>query len=175
MKFIDRKTDGGKVKGKIAFYCLCLGVTGFYRYLRQRDGPWKYEQIAAKMRDIAAEDECNDAYGRCRMWEALALRYPDEKLPGERSIYRIMERIGLSHRPKRKPNGITRAGRDTQKSDDLLCVRQPYFPFFPPPLELSWTLTHVESILRFSVSASCFSAEKIFSQMPSSRHLAKRA
>ena len=31
-----------------------------------------------------------------------------------------MEKIGLSHRPKRKPNGITKAGREARKSDDLL-------------------------------------------------------
>ena len=71
------------------------------------------------MRDIVAEDECNDTYGRCRMREALALKYPDEKLPSERTVYRIMETIGLNHRPKRKPNGITKADRGTRKSDDL--------------------------------------------------------
>ncbi len=122
MRFIDRKTEGGKVTGKMGFYCHCLGITrqGFYWYLKHRDDPWKYAEIAEKMRDIVTEDACNDTYGRCRMREALALRYPDEKLPGERTIYRIMEKIGLSHRPRRKPNGITKADRDAQKSDDLL-------------------------------------------------------
>ncbi len=114
MKFIDRKTDGGRVKGKTALYCHCLGVTrqGFYRYLRHRDDPWKYEGIAEKIREIVDEDECNDTYGRSRMWKALAQRYPDEKLPGERTVYRIMEKLGLSHRSNRKPNGITKADRD---------------------------------------------------------------
>ena len=31
-----------------------------------------------------------------------------------------MEEIGLSHRPRRKPNGITKADREAHKSDDLL-------------------------------------------------------
>lgn len=31
-----------------------------------------------------------------------------------------MEKIGLSHRPKRKPNGITKADCEAQKSDALL-------------------------------------------------------
>lgn len=31
-----------------------------------------------------------------------------------------MEKIGLSHRPKRKPNGITKADKEARKSDDLL-------------------------------------------------------
>ena len=48
MKFIDIKTEGGTIKGKIAFYCSALGVTrqGFYWYLKHRDAPWKYEGIA---------------------------------------------------------------------------------------------------------------------------------
>lgn len=122
MRFIDIKTDGGTVKGKIAFYCDALDVTrqGFYWYLKHRNNPWKYEDIAEKMRGIVAEDECNDTYGRCRMYQALKLKYPDEDIPGERTVYRIMEEIGFSHRPKRKPNGITKADRNARKSDDLL-------------------------------------------------------
>ncbi len=97
MRFIDIKTDGGTVKGKIAFYCDALDVTrqGFYWYLKHRDNPWKYEDIAEKMRGIVAGDECNDTYGRCRMYQALKLKYPDEDISGERTVYRIMEEIGL--------------------------------------------------------------------------------
>ena len=122
MRFIDIKTDGGRSKGKIAFYCNALGVTrqGFYWYLKHRDDPWKYESIAEKIRGIAAEDECNDTYGRCRMYQALKLKYPDENIPSERTVYRIMSEIGLGHRPRRKPNGITKADRNARKSDDLL-------------------------------------------------------
>ena len=39
---------------------------------------------------------------------------------GRRTIYRIMEQIGISHGLKRKPNGITKTDRAAQKSDDLL-------------------------------------------------------
>jgi len=31
-----------------------------------------------------------------------------------------MEETGISHHPRRKPNGITKAGREAQKADDLL-------------------------------------------------------
>ena len=41
-------------------------------------------------------------------------------IPGERTVYRVMEETGLSHRPKRRPNGITKADREARKSDDLL-------------------------------------------------------
>ena len=122
MRFIDRKTDGGTIKGKIAFYCDVLDVTrqGFYWYLKHRDDPWKYEDIAEKMRVIVEEDECNDTYGRCRMNQALKLKYSNEDVPSERTVYRIMERIGLSHRPNRKPHGITKADRNARKSENLL-------------------------------------------------------
>lgn len=121
MKFIDIKTEGGTIKGKIAFYCDTLDVTrqGFYWYLKHKDMPWKYEGIAKKMREIVAEDECNDTYGRCRMYQALKLKYPEDDIPSERTVYRIMGEIGLVHRPKRKPNGITKADREARKSEDL--------------------------------------------------------
>lgn len=121
MKVIDIKTEGGMVKGKIAFYCDALGVTrqGFYWYLKHKDMPWKCEGIAKKMREIVAEDECNDTYGRCRMYQALKLRYPEDDIPSERTVYRIMGEIGLVHRSKRKPNGITKADREARKSEDL--------------------------------------------------------
>lgn len=110
------------IKGKIAFYCDVLDVTrqGFYWYLKHRNDPWKYEDIAEKMRVIVDEDECNDTYGRCRMNQALKLKYPNEDVPSERTVYRIMERIGLSHRPNRKPHGITKADRNARKSENLL-------------------------------------------------------
>ena len=31
-----------------------------------------------------------------------------------------MEEIGLTHKPKRKPNGITKADKEARKSDDLI-------------------------------------------------------
>ena len=69
---------------------------------------------------IINEDECNDTYGRIRMHEALQMKFPDENIPSERTVYHVMERLGVSHTPRRKPNGITKAEREARKSDDLL-------------------------------------------------------
>ena len=77
-------------------------------------------KLLKKMRGIVAEDECNDTYGRCRMYQALKLKFPDKKIPSERTVYRIMEETGLSHRPKCKPNGITKTERNARKAEDLL-------------------------------------------------------
>ena len=123
MMFIAIKTEDGMVKGKISFYCHMLGVSrqGFYKYLANKDRPWKYQDLADAMRAINDEDECNDTYGRIRMYQALLLKQPEGvNLPSERTVYRVMDEIGLSHRPKRKPNGITKTDREARKSEDLL-------------------------------------------------------
>ena len=123
MKFIALKTEDGKKKGRIAFCCKMLGVSrqGFYRYLVNRNRPWKYQRLAEIMREICSEDQCNDTYGRMRMYQALQMKKPDGvEIPGEKTVYRIMKKIGLTHHPKRKPNGITKADREAMKSDDLL-------------------------------------------------------
>ena len=48
---------------KFHFYCRMLGVSrqGFYKYLANKDRPWKYQDLADAMKEIASEDEYNDA------------------------------------------------------------------------------------------------------------------
>ena len=121
--FIAIKTEDGVIKGKLSFCCRMLKVTrqGFYKYLANKNRPWKYQDLADAMREIASEAECNDTYGRIRMYQALLLKQPDGvHIPDERTVYCVMKEIGLSHHPKRKPNGITKADREARKSDDLL-------------------------------------------------------
>ena len=88
-----------------------------------------YEDIASRivgpagiaLIDVDDFKICNDTYGRVRMFQALTLKRPDGiPIPSERTVYRVMEKIGLSHRPKRNPKGITKADREARKSDDLL-------------------------------------------------------
>jgi len=127
MRFIAIKTSNGNITGKIALYCRVLKVSrqGFYYYLENLDKPWKYEALAAKMHEIISEDECNDTYGRHRMYDALKLKKDIEggsfpHLPHERTLYRIMEKLGMVHTPKHKPNGITKADKEAMKSDDKI-------------------------------------------------------
>ena len=55
------------------------------------------------------------------MRQALFLAQPEGvRIPSEGTVRRLMERIGLVHRPKRRPNGVTKADRAARKSDDLL-------------------------------------------------------
>jgi len=122
MKLIALKTSDGRNTGKLSFYCRALKVTrqGFYKYLRNRDKPWKYEGVAEMIRKLLASDEFNTSYGRNRIYKALLLYAPpDMEIPSERTVYRIMHRMGLICK-RRKPVGITREDRNAQKSDDLL-------------------------------------------------------
>ena len=98
MKFIALKTDDGRITGNISFYCIALDVSrwGFYKYLKNRDNPWKYEALANEMREIQNEDPCNNTYGKVRMHEALLLKKEQEKekmegitIPSERTVYRL--------------------------------------------------------------------------------------
>ena len=121
--FIAIKTEDGEIKGKISFYCRMLKVSrqAFNNYLKTKDSAWKYQPLADAMMDICQEDECNDTYGRIRMYQALQLKQPDGvDIPSERTVYRVMEEIGLVHKPKRKPNGITKADKKARKSDNLI-------------------------------------------------------
>ena len=123
MKFIAQKTDDGKIKGNISFYCRLLQVSrqAFRKYIKAKNRTWKYQALADAMLAILAEDECNDTYGRKRMRQALLQKAPDGVyIPSENTIYRVMKKLGLCHKRKRKPNGITKADRLARKSDDLL-------------------------------------------------------
>ena len=73
MIFLALKTEDGRITGKISFYCRMLGISrqGFYKYLANKDRPWKYQDLADAMKEIISEDECNDTYGRIRMYQAL--------------------------------------------------------------------------------------------------------
>ena len=115
MKFIALKTKDGSSKGNITFFCRVLHVSrqGYYQYLVMKDRPWKYQPLADAMKDILTEDSCNDTYGRTRMYQALTMKQPKNvDIPSERTVYRVMEEIGISHHPRRKPNGITKADRE---------------------------------------------------------------
>ena len=91
------------------------------KYIQDKDKPWKYEALAAAIHDILDEDEYNDTYGRIRMYQALRLKAPKEvHIPSENTVRNVMEKLGLIHARRRKPNGITKAERAARKSDDLL-------------------------------------------------------
>lgn len=92
---------------------------GLYDYLERRDRSWKYAALAREMRVILEEDKENDTYNRKQMYEALTWD-ADGNIPSERTVYRIMKKLGISHRPRRKPNVIRKANRAARKSKNLI-------------------------------------------------------
>ena len=58
------------------------------------------------------------------MYMALTLKKETGEIafdiPCEGTVRKVMAQIGLIHKPRRKPNGITKADREARKSDDLL-------------------------------------------------------
>ena len=96
----------------------------FYDHLSHKNAPWKYQALADEMMKIHEEDQYNDCYGRERMYLALQQRKTagktDIDIPCEATVRKVMAQIGLIHKPRRKPNGITKADRLAQKSYDLL-------------------------------------------------------
>ena len=95
---------------------LHVSCQGFYKYLSVKDCPWKYQTLADAMLEVHAVDICNDTHGRVRMFQALTQKQPEGvPLPSERTVYRVMEKIGLSHRLKSNPKGITKADREARK------------------------------------------------------------
>ena len=53
MIFLALKTEDGRITGKISFYCRMLGISrqGFYKYLANKDRPWKYQDLAEAMKE----------------------------------------------------------------------------------------------------------------------------
>ena len=96
----------------------------FYDHLSHKNAPWKYQTLADEMMTIHEEDQYNDCYGRERMYMALTLKKETGEIafdiPCEATVRKVMVQIGLIHKPRRKPNGITKADRFARKSDDLL-------------------------------------------------------
>ena len=67
------------------------------------------------------------------MYMALTLKKETGEIafdiPCEATVRKVMAQIGLIHKPRRKPNGITKADRLARKSDDLL--RRDFLPDRP--------------------------------------------
>ena len=103
MIFLALKTEDGRITGRISFYCRMLAISrqGFYKHLSNKDRLWKYQDLADAINEIVSEDECNDTYGRIRMYPALLLKQPEGvHIPSEQTVYRVMDQIGLSHRQR---------------------------------------------------------------------------
>ena len=50
------------------------------------------------------------------MYQALQPKQPGGvRIPGVRTVYRVIEETGLNHKPRHKPGGITKADKEARK------------------------------------------------------------
>ena len=106
-------------KWPVSFMCRLFRVTpqGYRKWRKNLDRPYKHAALLAMMQDILAEDPENENYGIVRMYEALRLR---DFAGSQSKVARVMRENGLIHERKRRPNSLTKAGKEAQKSDNLL-------------------------------------------------------
>jgi len=109
-----------KTEYSIEFMRKTLGVTrgGYYKWLKNRNKPYKYESLLAKMKQILEEDKENSEYGVVRMYEALKYKYNIKE--SQSTVARVMRENGLIHKKKRNPLSLTKEDKEAQKEDDLL-------------------------------------------------------
>ena len=91
---------------------------GYYKWLKNQEKPYKYETLLAQMKEILSEDEENENYGIVRMYQALKFRF-DIKL-SQSTVARVMRENGMIQPKRRSPQGLTKADKEAQKSDNLL-------------------------------------------------------
>jgi transposase InsO family protein len=106
-------------KYEVNFMCKLLGVSrsGYYKHVKIKAKPNKDDELLSAMIKILEEDEENENYGKIRMRERL--RELGHKCSPSR-VSRIMDENGLKLVKKRKANGITKADKTAQESDNQL-------------------------------------------------------
>lgn len=98
---------------------LHISEQGYYRFLRRPEKGGYDRQLLKQIYECLREDSENgDNYGVRRIitWLRLHRGYTG----GSRRIYRICREHHLTIRAKRRPNGITKADRQAEKSENLI-------------------------------------------------------
>ena len=97
---------------------LNVSEQGYYKYLKRIFISYKHEQLLAKILEIRAKYKENENYGVERLYLELKQKYSYE---GSRStVYRVCKNNNLLIKKKRRPNGLTKADRAAQKSENLI-------------------------------------------------------
>jgi len=104
----------------IVFMSKILGVTksGYYKWLANKNKPYKYANLLASIRKILEEDKENSEYGIVRMHQALKYKFNIKE--SQSTVARVMRENGLTHKKKRNPLSLTKEDKKAQKEDDLL-------------------------------------------------------
>ena len=159
-----------RVRWTVAEQCRTLGVSeaGYYKHLRREGRPDRHAPLLAQIKACFQEDAENANYGVGRIVSWLRMQRGFKG--SERTVRRVCQANGLMIHPKRKPNGITKADREAQKSENL--IKQDFTAEVP---NLKW-LTDITEIpckdakLYLSPVLDCYDGSIVGYQMDTSMH-----
>jgi len=116
----EQSSGSSSLQYGVAFCCQMLAVSrqGYYKWLQNRDRPYKHALLLAQMQAILDEDPENANYGIVRMHQALKFKHKITQ--SQSTVARVMRENGLIHKKKRNPLRLTKADKAAQTSDDLL-------------------------------------------------------
>jgi transposase InsO family protein len=101
--------------------CRVLEVSrqGYSKWLKSRNRGSKHEALLALIKQVLAEDnENNDNYGVWRIF--LALRNNKGYTGSYPTVCRVCRKNGITLKKRRKPNGLTEADKQAQKSENII-------------------------------------------------------
>ena len=101
--------------------CKVLEITrqGYNKWLKSQGKPYKHEALLALIKQVLEEDDENgENYGVRRIF--LALRNNKGYTGSYSTVCRVCRLNGITLPKKRKPNGLTQADREAQKSENLI-------------------------------------------------------
>ena len=96
---------------------LDVSRSGYYKHLIIKARPNKNAVILSAIMKILEEDAENANYGKIRMYERLK---SDGHKCCQARVSQIMDENGLRVSKKKKTNGLTKADKDAQASDNLI-------------------------------------------------------
>lgn len=118
MKYIELCRHEGKWSTAALCRVLQVSESGYYKYLRNKNNPYKYADLLAQIYKLLKEDPENANYGVKRIYEYLK-NFKNYR-ESYSTIYRICKANNLIIRCKRRPNGITKADSEAQKAENLI-------------------------------------------------------
>lgn len=100
--------------------CLALGVSesGYYKHLRNQRRPPRHRHLLAQIKQCIMQEPENANYGVQRLFQWLV---NNKGYTGSyATVRRVCRENNLTIRRKRKPNGITKADKEAEKSENLI-------------------------------------------------------
>jgi transposase InsO family protein len=112
------RANSGKWPTSVLCRIMRVSQSGYYRYLRRPPKTDHHAVLLAQIYEILKEEPENANYGTRRIYQALVI---NKGYRGSYStVWRVCKENNLMIRKRRRPNGLTKADRAAQKSENLI-------------------------------------------------------